>query len=55
VQAWAAAVVKVGNAKVHAAVNKAIQESSYKGLTGTLSFNERRMIPTSDATQPTRL
>ncbi len=55
VQAWAAAVAKVGNVKDHAAVNKAIQESSYKGLTGTLSFNEKRFIPTNDATQPTFL
>ncbi len=49
---WAAAVTKVGNATDHAAVNKAIIDLKYKGLTGVLAVNERFMIPTNDATQP---
>lgn len=49
---WAAAVKQAGSASDHAAVVKALKEMSYKGLTGTLKFNDRFMIPTSDASQP---
>jgi ABC-type branched-subunit amino acid transport system substrate-binding protein len=52
VNLWAAAVTKVGNATDHAAVAKTMKEMNFKGITGTLAFNDRFMIPTSDATQP---
>ena len=52
VNLWAAAVAKVGNATDHAAVAKTMKEMNYKGITGTFAFNDRFMIPTSDATQP---
>lgn len=52
VHLWAAAATKVGNASDHAAVAKAMKEMNYKGLTGTLAFNDRFMIPTNDDTQP---
>lgn len=52
VNMWAAAVKQVGDAKDHAKVVQAIQDMSFKGLTGTLKFDETRKIPTSDATQP---
>jgi branched-chain amino acid transport system substrate-binding protein len=49
---WAEAVKTVGSASDHAKVVQAIQDMSYKGLTGTLKFDETRKIPTSDETQP---
>ncbi len=52
VNMWAAAVTKVGSASDHPAVVKALKEMSYKGLTGTLKFNDRFMIPAGEATQP---
>jgi branched-chain amino acid transport system substrate-binding protein len=52
VNMWAAAVKQVGNAQDHAKVVQAIQDMSFKGLTGTLKFDETRKIPTSDETQP---
>lgn len=52
VNMWAAAVTQAGNPSDHAAVVKALKEMSFKGLTGTLKFNERFMILTSDASQP---
>lgn len=52
VNMWAAAVKQVGNASDHAAVTKALKEMTYKGLTGTMKFTDRFIIPTSDATQP---
>lgn len=52
VNLWAAAVTKVGNSTDHAAVAKTMKEMNFKGLTGVLAFNDRFMIPTSDATQP---
>lgn len=55
VNMWAAAVTKTGSASDHVTVVKALKEMSYKGLTGTLKFNERFMIPTSDESQPSFL
>ena len=52
VNMWAAAVTQAGNPSDHAAVVKALKEMSFKGLTGTLKFNERFMIPSNDASQP---
>jgi branched-chain amino acid transport system substrate-binding protein len=52
VNMWAAAVAKAGSASDHAAVVKALKEMSFKGLTGTLKFDDRFKIPTSDASQP---
>jgi branched-chain amino acid transport system substrate-binding protein len=52
VNMWAAAVKQVGNAQDHAKVVQAIQDMSFKGLTGTLKFDETRKIPTNDETQP---
>ena len=52
VNMWAAAVTQAGNPSDHPAVVKALKEMSYKGLTGTLKFDDRFMIPTSDASQP---
>ncbi len=52
VNLWAAAATKVGNSTDHAAVAKTMKEMNFKGLTGVLAFNDRFMIPTSDATQP---
>ncbi|WP_119269593.1 ABC transporter substrate-binding protein [Taklimakanibacter deserti] len=52
VNMWAAAVAKAGSASDHPAVVKALKEMSYKGLTGTLKFDDRFKIPTSDASQP---
>jgi branched-chain amino acid transport system substrate-binding protein len=49
---WAEAVKIAGSASDHAKVVQALQDMSYKGLTGTLKFDETRKIPTSDATQP---
>jgi branched-chain amino acid transport system substrate-binding protein len=49
---WAEAVKTVGDPSDHAKVVQALQDMSYKGLTGTLKFDETRKIPTSDATQP---
>lgn len=52
VNMWAAAVKAAGSASDHAAVVKALKEMSYKGLTGTLKFDDRFKIPTNDASQP---
>ena len=52
VNMWAAAVAIAGSASDHAAVVKALKEMSFKGLTGTLKFDDRFKIPTSDASQP---
>jgi ABC-type branched-subunit amino acid transport system substrate-binding protein len=52
VNMWAAAVKTAGSASDHPAVVKALKEMSYKGLTGTLKFDDRFKIPTSDASQP---
>ena len=52
VNMWAAAVKTAGSASDHAAVVKALKEMSYKGLTGTLKFDDRFKIPTNDASQP---
>jgi branched-chain amino acid transport system substrate-binding protein len=52
VNMWAAAVKTAGSASDHAAVVKALKEMSFKGLTGTLKFDDRFKIPTSDASQP---
>ena len=52
---WVEAVKKVGSATDYGAINKAILESNYKGLTGVLDLNERYMIPTNDDTQPSFL
>jgi len=52
---WAAAATAVGNVSDHAKVVQELQNMSYKGLTGTLKFDETRKIPTSDATQPAYL
>lgn len=52
VNMWAAAVKIAGNASDHPAVVKALKEMSFKGLTGTLKFDDRFKIPTSDASQP---
>lgn len=52
VNMWAAAVKTAGSASDHAAVVKALKEMSFKGLTGTLKFDDKFKIPTSDASQP---
>jgi ABC-type branched-subunit amino acid transport system substrate-binding protein len=52
VNMWAAAVKTAGSASDHAAVVKALKEMSFKGLTGTLKFDDRFKIPTNDASQP---
>jgi branched-chain amino acid transport system substrate-binding protein len=49
---WAEAVKTAGSASDHAKVVQALQDMSFKGLTGTLKFDETRKIPTSDETQP---
>lgn len=49
---WAEAVKTAGSASDHAKVVQTLQDMSYKGLTGTLKFDETRKIPTSDETQP---
>jgi branched-chain amino acid transport system substrate-binding protein len=55
VNMWAAAVKTAGSASDHKAVVKALKEMSFKGLTGTLKFDDRFKIPTSDASQPAYL
>jgi branched-chain amino acid transport system substrate-binding protein len=52
VNMWAAAVKTAGSASDHAAVVKALKEMSFKGLTGTLKFDDKFKIPTNDASQP---
>lgn len=52
VNMWAAAVKTAGSASDHAAVVKALKEMSFKGLTGTLKFDDRFKIPSNDASQP---
>lgn len=52
VNMWAEAVKQAGDPSDHAKVVEAIQNMSFKGLTGTLKFDETRKIPTSDDTQP---
>lgn len=49
---WAEAVKTAGSASDHAKVVQTLQGMSFKGLTGTLKFDETRKIPASDATQP---
>jgi branched-chain amino acid transport system substrate-binding protein len=55
VNMWAVAVKTAGSASDHKAVVKALKEMSFKGLTGTLKFDDRFKIPTSDASQPAYL
>jgi ABC-type branched-subunit amino acid transport system substrate-binding protein len=52
VNMWAAAVKTAGSASDHAAVTKALKEMSFKGLTGTLKFDDHFKIPTNDGSQP---
>lgn len=52
VNMWAAAVKTAGSASDHPAVVKALKEMSFKGLTGTLKFDDKFKIPTNDASQP---
>jgi branched-chain amino acid transport system substrate-binding protein len=52
VNMWAAAVKTAGSSSDHAAVVKALKEMSFKGLTGTLKFDDKFKIPTNDASQP---
>lgn len=55
VMAWAAAVGRAGSATDYAAVKRELAAAAHVGVTGTLSFNAQRFVPSSDATQPVQL
>lgn len=52
VRLWAAAVEQAGTATDYAAVNKAIMDIRYQGVTGVLDVNDQYKIPLGDDTQP---
>jgi ABC-type branched-subunit amino acid transport system substrate-binding protein len=52
---WAAAVEKVGSVDDFAAVNAAIRELNYKGVTGSYAFNAEQYVPVADDTLPSHL
>ena len=55
VMVWADAVNRAGSASDFDAVKRELQNASYSGVTGTLKFNDRRYINSSDETQPAQL
>jgi len=55
VMLWAAAVTKVGSVDDYAAIQQAIRETPYEGITGRLVFNDQQYVPSKDDTVPTHL
>ena len=55
VMLWAAAVKKVGSVRDFAAVNEALRNTVYQGVSGTFKFNSQQYVVASDETLPVHL
>ncbi|MFU8776040.1 MAG: ABC transporter substrate-binding protein [Roseovarius sp.] len=55
VMLWADAATRADDATDFARVKEELANSSFEGLTGTLTFNEQFFVPVGDATQPSQL
>jgi ABC-type branched-subunit amino acid transport system substrate-binding protein len=55
VMLWADAVKRAGSATDYLAVDKALGQSDYAGITGTIKFNSHFYVTADDATQPPQL
>src|SRR5262249_15621615 len=55
VMMWAAAVKKAGSVSDYAAIEKALRETPYDGITGKFAFNGQQYVVSNDDTLPTHL
>ena len=55
VMLWAAAVRQAGSASDYAAISEALRTMTYEGVTGTIKFNDRQFVDSTDDTTPTHL